>query len=777
MKVLTWTHAPAAGLDRVVASQRRTKAESRKHAKIRAVKIAVIGGGPAGLYFALLMRKAAPEHEIVVVERNRPDDTFGWGVVFSDETLGNFLQADLQTHERIAAEFVHWDRIDTHVDGRVISSGGHGFSGIARRRLLGLLRDRCGELGVEVRFENEVPGPEAFPDSDLIVAADGINSRTRDAYADVFKPDIVVGRAKFIWLGVDRAFDAFKFFIAKTEHGLVQVHAYPFDHSHSTFIVETDEATWRAHGLDRMSAAQSVTWCETLFAAELAGARLLTNKSEWFNFRRVKNATWRAGNVVLIGDAAHTAHFSIGSGTKLAMEDSIALVEAVRGHREVGAALEAYEKSRWIDVSKLQRSAETSQAWFENIGRYREAPPEAFTMSMMTRSKRVTHANLRVRDAAFVDSVDRWFAGAAGLDAAKPAPPPMFVPLRLRGLELPNRVVVSSMCQYSAEQGTPADWHLVHLGSRAVGGAGLVMAEMTNVSQDARITPGCAGIYTDEHVAGWRRVTDFVHQHSRAKIGLQLGHAGRKGSTKLLWEGMDQPLREGNWPLLAASPLAYRRGSQVPKAMDRADMDAVIADFERATDRALEADFDLLEVHMAHGYLLATFLSPLTNLRTDEYGGSVGARLSFPLEVFDAVRRRWPAERPISVRISATDWAPGGITDADVIVIATALRDHGCDVIDVSTGQTVSDAKPVYGRMYQVPWSDLVRHEVGIPTITVGNVQNWDHVNTVLASGRADLVALARPHLFDPYFTLHAAAEQGFGGVYWPPQYLSAKPR
>ncbi len=750
-------------------------------AKIRGVKIAVIGGGPGGLYFALLMRKAMPRHEIVVVERNRPDDTFGWGVVFSDETLGNFLSTDPQTHERITQDFVHWDRIDTHTDGRVMSSGGHGFSGIARRRLLAILHERCAELGVEIRFEHEVPGPEAFPDADLIVAADGINSRTRDARADVFRPDIVAGRAKFIWLGADRAFDAFKFFIAKTEHGIVQVHAYPFDRGHSTFIVETDEATWRAHGVDRMAPSDSVAWCESLFAEELGGARLMTNRSEWINFRRVRNATWHAGNVVLIGDAAHTAHFSIGSGTKLAMEDAIALVDAIvrhppRHHRDVEAALVAYQESRWLDVAKLQRSAETSQAWFEDIGRYRDVPAEAFTMSMMTRSKRVTHANLRLRDRGFVDAVDRWFADAAGVAADAPVPPPMFTPLRLRGLELVNRVVVSPMCQYSATDGMPDDWHLVHLGSRAVGGAGLVMAEMTDVSEDARITPGCAGIYTDGHVAGWRRITEFVHGNSRAKIGLQLGHAGRKGSTRLMWEGMDAPLPSGNWPLLSASAIPYRPDSQVPKPMDRADMDAVVADFEQATRRALAAEFDLLELHLAHGYLLASFLSPLTNMRDDEYGGDVHDRLRFPLEVFDAIRRIWPADRPMTARISATDWAPGGITDDDVISVATALREHGCDLIDVSTGQTVAHGKPVYGRMFQAPWSDMVRHAVGIPTMTVGNVQNWDHVNTLLASGRADLVALARPHLADPYFTLHAAAEQGYVAQHWPPQYWAAKP-
>jgi anthraniloyl-CoA monooxygenase len=740
------------------------------------VKIGVIGGGPGGLYFALLLRKAAPEHEIEVVERNRPDDTFGWGVVFSDETLGNFLDSDPPTHERITADFVHWDRIDIHFRGEVVRSGGHGFSGIARRRLLQILQERCREVGVRVRFEHEVPGPEAFPDADLVVAADGINSRTRTTMAEHFQPDIVHGKAKFTWLGADRAFDAFKFFIRTNDAGMFQVHAYPFDAEHSTFIVETDEPTWRRAGLDRMDTAESVAYCEKLFSTELDGARLLSNKSEWISFRRVRNATWHHGNVVLIGDAAHTAHFSIGSGTKLAMEDSIALAKAVREHADVGAALRAYQESRWLDVAKLQRSAETSQSWFENIGRYRDLSPTQFTMSLMTRSKRVTHANLRLRDSAFADKVDRWFAASQGHAGAGPTPPPMFVPLRLRELVLENRVVVSPMCQYSAEDGQPDDWHLVHLGARAVGGAGLVMAEMTDVSRDARITPGCAGIYTDAHVEGWRRVSEFVHRHSKAKIGLQLGHAGRKGSTKLMWEGIDQPLPSGNWPIVAASALPYYAHSQVPKAMDRADMDAVLADHVRAAERAIEAGFDLLELHMAHGYLLASFLSPLTNRRTDEYGGTISNRMRYPLEVFRAVRAAWPAQRPMSVRISATDWTPGGITDEDVLALAHALKHAGCDVIDVSTGQTVPEARPIYGRMFQTPWSDLVRHEVGIATITVGNVQDWDQVNTILASGRADLVALARPHLFDPYFTLHAAAAQGWTGVHWPVQYLPGRP-
>ncbi len=743
------------------------------------MKIGVIGGGPGGLYFALLIKKHLPQHDVHVLERNRPGETFGWGVVFSDETLGNFLEADPQTHERIRDEFVHWDSIDTRFRGETVRSSGHGFSGIARRRLLQILQDRCGELGVKMQFEVEVDGIDVFADADMIVAADGINSRTRTALAEHFKPELEVGTAKFIWLGTRKVFDAFKFFIADTPHGLFQVHAYPFDAETSTFIVECDEEAFIGAGLDKMSVDESVAWCEKLFAEDLGGEKLLTNRSSWINFRRVKNATWHHDNVVLIGDAAHTAHFSIGSGTKLAMEDAIILSQAVIDNGDdVQGALRAYQETRWVDAAKLQKTATTSRRWFENIRRYRDLHPLQFTVSMMSRSKRVTHGNLKLRDPGFIEQVDTWFAKQAGV-TEKPAPPPMFTPFALRDMTVRNRVVVSPMCQYSAIDGMPDDWHLMHLGARAVGGAGLVMTEMTNVSADARITPGCTGLYSDAHTEGWRRVTGFVHDNSGSKIGIQLGHAGRKGSTRLLWEGMDRPLPEGNWPLLAPSALPYKAESQTPKAMDEADMAKVKADFVAATQRAEKAGFDLVELHLAHGYLLSTFISPLTNQRTDGYGGSIEGRMRYPLEVFDAMREVWPEAKPLTVRISACDWAPGGLSEDDLLALAQMLKEHGCDLIDVSTGQTVADAAPEYGRMYQTPFADLLRQNVGIATMAVGAIQGWDQINTIVVSGRADLCAMARPHLLDPHATLRAASEQGYAGpgVYWPNPYIATKPR
>ena len=742
------------------------------------MKISIIGGGPAGLYFGLLLKKAAPHHEIHITERNQPDDTFGWGVVFSDETLGNFLEADPQTHQAIIKDFVHWDAIDIHFRDTVVRSGGHGFSGIARRRLLQLLQDRCLELGVKIDFSTEVEGLEAFADADLIVAADGINSKIRTQLADHFKPTIIPGKAKFIWLGTTKVFEACKFFCRHNEHGFFTVHAYPFDADTSTFIVETDEESWRAAGLDQMSVDDGVAYCERLFADDLQGHPLLTNKSAWINFMRVKNGNWCHDNVVLIGDAAHTAHFSIGSGTKLAMEDSIALTNAVLEHDDVSKALAAYQEARWVDVAKLQKTAQTSRRFYENIKRYADQHPLQFAVNMMSRSKRVTHENLRVRDPEFIGKVDRWFADENGAADVDPPPPPMFTPFSLRSMTLKNRVVVSSMCQYSCEGGVPNDWHLVHLGSRAIGGAGLVMAEMTDVSADGRISPGCAGIWSDEQAQAWKRIVDFVHGNSDAKIGLQLAHAGRKGATKRLWEGADQPLpNDQQWELIAPSPVPYKENNQVPRAMTRQDMDEVKAQFVAATKRAVDAGFDIIELHFAHGYLLSTFVSPLTNRRDDEYGGDLAGRLRFPLEVLDAVRAAWPDDRPMSVRISATDWAPGGTTEDDAVAIAKALQEHGVDIVDVSTGQVVAHQQPEYGRMYQTPFADRIRQEVGMATMAVGAIQGWDHVNTILASGRADLCALARPHLFDPYLTLHAAAEQEYFDVRWPNQYLSVAPR
>ena len=740
------------------------------------MKITVIGGGPSGLYFAVLYKKTHPAADITVLEKNPEGVTWGWGVVFSDETLDRFQQADPETYDEIAATFARWTSIDVHFHGRTLRSGGHAFCGIRRVRLLQILQERCRKLNVRLSFGADIQSAEAFADSDLIVAADGINSRIRSAYADFFKPDILEGSNRYIWLATSKVYDSFKFFVRENDHGMFVVHAYPFDRDNSTFIVETDEASWRNAGLDRADEDAGVRYCEKLFAQDLEGNVLLSNKSSWINFRRIKNETWRHKNIVLIGDAAHTAHFSIGSGTKLAMEDSIELSSALGSNPNVQAALEAYERDRWVDVAKLQRAAEVSQSFFENIARWKEFEPEQFTVKLLTRSKRVTHNNLKLRDPDYIASVDRWFADRNGESGVEPPPPPMFMPFRLRKMTLINRVVVSPMCQYSAIDGTPNDWHLVHLGSRAIGGAGLVYTEMTDVSAEGRISPGCAGMYKPEHLAGWKRIVDFVHSNSRAKICQQLAHAGRKGSTKLSWEGDSQPLPEGNWPLISASAIPWTSFNQVPRAMTGDDMDQVRKDFVQAVRMSIEAGFDMIELHMAHGYLLSSFISPLSNQRKDEYGGPIENRMRFPLEVFDAVRKIWPQERPMSVRISATDWAPAGLDSQQSVDVSRLLKEHGCDIIDVSTGQTSTLAEPVYGSMYQAPFSDRIRNEVKIPTITVGNIQTWDQVNTLIVSGQADLCALARPHLFDPYFTLHAAAEQDYE-LHWPNQYLPAKPR
>jgi len=741
------------------------------------VKIVSIGGGPAGLYFALLMKKADPAHDVAVVERNRADDTFGFGVVFSDATLEGFGEADRETYEEISKSFAHWDDIDIHYRGEVLSSTGHGFSGMSRQLLLDILQRRCAALGVTLEFEKEVADPDAYRDADLILAADGVNSVVRARHAEHFRPQIDWRPNKFVWLGTTYPYPAFTFIFKESEHGLWRVHAYRYDQSMSTFILETTEATWRRAGLDQADEDQTLAFAERLFAAELQGHRLLKNRSLWRSFPTVRNGCWHHGNIVLVGDAAHTAHFSIGSGTKLAMEDAIALALALQRHAEVKTALVAYEEERRPEVEALQRAAQVSLEWFEETERYhgRLEPPQ-FAVSLLTRSLRVTHDSLRLRDPAFVSKVDRWLASEAERQSrvavpAAPAPPPMFTPFRLRGLVLPNRVVVSSMCQYSAEDGTPDEWHLVHLGSRAVGGAGLVMTEMTDVSREGRISPGCAGMYTREHVTAWKRIVDFVHGHSPAKIGLQLAHAGRKGSTRRLWEGIDEPLDSGNWALVSASPIPYFPHSQVPKAMERTDMDTVRADFVRATRMAEEAGFDLLELHFAHGYLLASFLSPLTNRRADEYGGSLANRARFPLEIFDAARAAWPEAKPMSVRISATDWAEGGTTPDDAVEVARLLKAHGCDIVDVSAGQTVPEQKPVYGRLFQTPFADRIRHEAGIPTMTVGNIASYADVNSIVAAGRADLCVLARAHLYDPYWTRHAAYEQGYD-LPWPDQYV-----
>jgi len=732
---------------------------------VRGMDIVCIGGGPGGLYFGILMKKADPTNNVTIYERNRADDTFGFGVVFSDATLEHIAAADTETYARITESFSHWDDIDVHHRGEMLRSTGHGFSGLSRKKLLEILRERCDELGVVTHFSTNVPDVTAHLSADLVVAADGVNSGIREQFAEHFQPSVDWRPNRFMWLGTTRRFPAFTFYFGENEHGLFRVHAYNYDDEHSTFIVECTEETWRSAGLEHKTEAENAAYCADLFADELEGHPLLTNRSIWRRFPTISCGRWSHENLVLLGDAVHTAHFSIGSGTKLAMEDGIALCRAVGEHPDLATALHRYEEERRPAVDSLQRAAQVSLDWFENTERYHQRmDPMQFTYSLLTRSMRINHTNLRMRDPEFTARVDRWFSG--GTDAT----PPMFAPITLRGLTLSNRVMMSPMCQYSATDGNIDDWHLVHLGSRALGGAGLIMTEMTDVSADARITPGCAGMYTPEHVQQWKRVVDFVHGNSATAIGFQVAHAGRKGATKLMWEGIDQPLDVGAWPLLAASALPYLAHSQTPKSMDRSDMDQVIADFVSSTQGAEAAGFDLLELHMAHGYLLAGFLSPLTNVRTDAYGGSLENRMRFPLEVFDAARAAWPAHKPISVRISATDWAPGGFEERDAVAVSQALKARGCDIIDVSTGQTVADSRPSYGRLYQTPFSETIRLEAEIPTITVGGVVSYGDVNSIIASGRADICALARAHLYDPYWTRHAAYEQGVR-LEWPDQY------
>ena len=754
------------------------------------MRVAVIGGGPAGLYFALLLKKARPETSITVFERNRPDETFGWGVVFSDQTLENFRAADPETCDQIVSSFAHWDDIDVHVHGRVITSSGHGFAGIARRMLLHILQQRAAGLGVTLRAQTEIADERDLPrlgltDLDLIVAADGVNSAIRGRYASHFQPDLDVRSARYIWLGTTFPFDAFTFYFVENEHGVFQAHCYRFDESTSTFIVECDERSWRHAGFDRLDLEGTVAACEQLFGRWLAGHRLMSNarhlSAPWSTFVRVQNQSWFHENVVLIGDAAHTAHFSIGSGTKLAMEDAIALAREVASDRPLPVALAAYQEERMIEVLRLQNAARNSMEWFEHVRRYISMDPEQFTYSLLTRSQRVSHENLRLRDPKYLGGVERWFAGktpaAPTADEPSPSspPPPMFTPFTLRGLTLVNRVVVAPMDMYSAVDGTPSDFHLVHLGTRALGGAGLIITEMTCVSPEARISLGCAGMYTREHLAAWRRIVDFVHAESAAKICLQLGHSGSKGSTRLPWDGGElEPESEG-WEVMGPSAVRYAPSLGVPRPMDRQDMDRVRGDFVTAARMGIDADFDMLELHCAHGYLLSSFITPLSNQRTDEYGGTLDNRLRYPVEVFRAMRAAWPAERPMSVRISATDWVAGGVTGDDALQIARAFMAAGADIIHVSTGQTSIEAKPVYGRMYQTPFSDRIRNEGRIPTIAVGNITEADQVNAVIAAGRADLCALARPHLVDPFWTLHAAAELGYTAQHWPRQYFTGR--
>ncbi|MEQ9396999.1 MAG: bifunctional salicylyl-CoA 5-hydroxylase/oxidoreductase [Haliea sp.] len=746
------------------------------------MKIVCLGGGPSGLYLAICMKLHNPSHEVAVYERNRPDDTFGWGVVFSDQTVDNLLQTDPVSGQRMVDEFIHWDMIDCHFKGEVQRSDGHGFIGLGRKRMLQMLHERCDELGVELHFETEFSPEDVdtrFADADVIVASDGLNSKIRNSDLETFDCNIDVRSNKFVWLGTKQTFrDAFTFIFEETEHGWIWAHAYQFDQDTSTFIVECNPDVYDAFGFEHMSHEESAETCRRIFADYLDGHELLTNSahirgSAWINFPAVLCRNWvKDDRIVLIGDAAHTAHFSIGSGTKLGLEDAISLAQHLNSGAPVPAALRAYQEEREIDALRLQNSARNAMVWFENVPRYARAlDPMQFNYSMLTRSQRVSHENLRLRDKAWLESMEKHLARQVLGEQCDEAIPPMFLPWKLRDMSLINRVVVSPMSMYSAVDGLPDDWHLVHYGSLAKGGAGLVYTEMTDVSPEGRITPGCAGIWNDEQEAAWTRIVNFVHQHSQARFALQLGHAGPKGATKEPWKWdpaiLDEPLpKEEQWPLLSASALPYDSYSPVPAAINRQQMDEVRDQFVEATRRGARAGFDMLELHAAHGYLISAFITPVLNKREDEYGGSLENRLRYPLEVFRAMREAWPADKPMSVRISAHDWmGEDGNTEDDAVAIASAFRDAGADIIDVSSGQVSHAAKPLPGRMFQTPLSDRIRNEGGMATMAVGNIYELDHVNSIIAAGRADLVCLARPHLADPNWTLRAAAELGYRGI------------
>ncbi|TKT82704.1 bifunctional salicylyl-CoA 5-hydroxylase/oxidoreductase [Aquamicrobium sp. LC103] len=745
------------------------------------MKVAVLGGGPAGLYFAISMKLRDGAHDVTVFERNRADDTFGWGVVLSDETLDNLAANDPKSAAAIREHFAYWDDIAViHKSVRTLSTG-HGFCGIGRKRLLMLLQDRARELGVNLVFQAEVDTPERhMAEHDLVIAADGLNSRARAAFSEHFRPDIDVRKCKFVWLGTNQKFDdAFTFIFEETEHGWVWAHAYQFDPNTATFIVECSQETWEKFGFGEMTKEESIATCERIFEKHLGGNPLMSNASHirgsaWINFPRVLCERWSYRNLALMGDAAASAHFSIGSGTKLALESAIAMADYLHSEPTLGAAFEKYEDARRTEVLKLQSAARNSLEWFEDVERYLNLDPVQFNYSLLTRSQRISHENLRLRDADWLGSAEAWFQRQSG--AADTGRAPMFAPFRLRGLELKNRIVVSPMAQYKAVDGTPTDWHFAHYCERAKGGAGLVHIEMTCVSPEGRITPGCPGFYAPEHETAWKRIVDFVHAETEASICAQIGHSGAKGSTQLGWEEMDAPLTDGNWPLLAASAVPWSARNQTPKAMNRADMDMVRDQFVAAARMAERCGFDMIELHMAHGYLLSSFISPLTNRREDEYGGALENRMRYPLEVFHAVRAVWPEAKPISVRISANDWVGDeGVTPAEAVRIARMLQEAGADICDVSAGQTSKRAQPVYGRMFQTPFSDRIRNETGMATMAVGNIFEPDHVNSILMAGRADLVCLARPHLADPYWTLHAAAGLGDRGVKWPDPYLPGR--
>jgi len=741
------------------------------------MKISVIGGGPGGLYLAILAKKHWPDWTIEVFERNRADDTFGFGVVFSDQTLGFLDEYDNPSYESIRRSFAYWDDVDVHYNGRVLRCAGNGFCGCSRLTLLQLLHERATSLEVALNFEHEIEDESQLADSDLIVAADGLASLIRTKYENEFGTEINTRSNYFCWLGSTRPLDAFKYFFRETEHGIIVMHAYQYESGKSTWVCEMQPRTWGGFGFGSMQENDYARQLESIFSNELDGHKFIVNRSLWRQFPEVKNRTWVKDNIVLLGDAQHTAHFSIGSGTKLAMESAIALFNSLKQHGNVDSALAAFDVDRRPDVEITQHAADVSLAWFETMDEHWDVEPEKFAFQVMSRSKQITYENLRLRDPTFVAKVEAGFIQAQHDDgyAIEPATPPMFAPYRLRSMALVNRVVMSPMAQYSAIDGMPGDWHLVHYGSRAIGGAGLIYTEMTCPSPLARITPGCTGLWNDAQRDAWARIVNFVHAQTEAKICMQIGHAGRKGSTGLGWDGMDLPLKSDNWPLVSASALPYRDESAMPSELDFATMKEIKQQFIAATERADAAGFDMVELHAAHGYLLASFISPLTNHRQDEFGGDIEARMRWPLEIFRAMRAVFPATKPMSVRLSAADWSPGGITESELIRACELLKESGVDAINVSTGQTVSDDKPVYGRMFQVSFADKVKHRVAIPVIVAGNITNADQVNTILLSGRADLVALARPHLSHPQFVLEAAARYGYQAQFWPNPYLSGK--
>jgi len=724
------------------------------------VKILCIGGGPGGLYAALLLKKADPARDVTVVDRNPSDATYGWGVVFSDETLTFLEEADGETYRDIAAEFVRWEAIDIQYLGQTIRSGGHAFSGMGRKRLLGILQRRCAAVGVSLRFDTEIQDLSIGDGFDLVIAADGLNSRVRAAHSDVFKPRFDRHGTKYIWLGAHLPLDAFTFIFRETEYGMFQVHAYPFEEETCTFIVETTEEVWKRAGLEPAGERESLAWCERIFAEDLAGQPLLSNRSSWISFLTLRTETWYHENIVLLGDAAHTAHFSVGSGTKMAMEDAIALSEAVGRNRNLNDAMVEYEELRQPIVERTQQAARDSSMWFEHVERYARFEPVQFGFSLLTRSKRITYDNLKLRDPDFSYGVDRWFSRHEVTTQCTASPvsqlcPPVLNPFVLRQVTVANRLVDVPLCGNAARDGMPGERHLIALAGRAMDGPGLVMTEPIAVSAEGRVTPGCAGLYCPDHLCAWKRIVDAAHTHSLAKIAVRLSHAGRRGSTRPRSEGTDRPLGLDNWPLLSASPLRYTSVSQLPREMDRSDMRRVCEEFVRAARWAEEAGFDMLELHAGHGYLLASFLSPLSNRRSDAYGGSLENRLRFPLEVFDAVRAVWPQERPLSACFSATDWARHGLPTLEAVAIALAFKNCGCDLIHVVTGQTTDDANPPYGRSWETAFSDLIRNEALVPTMTGGNIATADEMNTILAAGRADLCIVAPRPIGDPGWILH----------------------